>query len=187
MTTAGDFDFHCQSFETNAVLVKNGATVLNTSSVLIGDKLFQVLWKSEDLDLFTPKSAPVLFPTSPTPWNSNILASITSMSTPGPTTGPTKTSSHPTPTSSSHNILSVGAKAGIGVGIGLGCIAIFGILFLFLRWQRQRPNSGLRPELEATSRPGELPGTKPAEADGTPRAELDTGWRGHEMRQDAVQ
>ncbi|THZ35380.1 hypothetical protein D6C90_07374 [Aureobasidium pullulans] len=70
-----------------------------------------VVWVSEDLDLFTPKSAPAT-------GVANMLVVKTASSSP--------------------KELSSGSKAGIGVGVALGCLVLVGVMVFFVLRVRKR-------------------------------------------------
>ncbi|THV78687.1 hypothetical protein D6D29_07473 [Aureobasidium pullulans] len=69
-----------------------------------------VVWDSEDLDLFTPKSAPAT-------GVANMLVVKTATSSPK---------------------LSSGSRAGIGVGVALGCLVLVGVIVTFVLRVRKR-------------------------------------------------
>ncbi|THY12267.1 hypothetical protein D6D02_05294 [Aureobasidium pullulans] len=69
-----------------------------------------VVWDSEDLDLFTPKSAPAT-------GVANMLVVKTATSSPK---------------------LSSGSRAGIGVGVALGCLVLVGVMVFFVLRVRKR-------------------------------------------------
>lgn len=98
-----------------------------------------MLWQTVDLDLFTPKSAPLLQAAQVTVSGTDYLPASTS----GPNPPSTATSATETGSGSSSGF-STGAKAGIGVGVGSGVIVLIIVgLFLFRYQRRTRSLNGL--------------------------------------------
>ena len=189
----------CKTIVTTPTLVAINASVsTSTSNVALIEGAILVAWKSGDLDLFTPKSAPLLHNVT---FDSGTLRPATS----DPGTSISSTIASPSSTASTGkggsrqgglNTLSSAALVGIGVGIAIACFVIVGVvIFFFLRHKRRGSGVASRPELEDTSGARERehldgpqmleanPNTKPAEADSSPRAELEGGWQGHEAQQ----
>ena len=174
-------------------MVQQDGNIVHTSNIYLADGPVVVGWRSSDLNLFTPRAAPAIFPASPTPWTTDPSPS-SSISSPPRTTSHNRNAAKPTVTHPSSNGLSTGAKAGIGVGVSIACLAAITAVILFLIFRRRRASGTssrvvanrtrtLMSEADSRSKPAEVHAhSRPVEADSIARSELDSGWQGVEVR-----
>lgn len=107
-----DTECHTTITTPTYALMPDLKTVFITDFPFIGvGTALNVVWGSEDLDLFTPKSAPAT-------GVANMLVVKTESSSP--------------------KELSSGSKAGIGVGVTLGCLVLVGVMVFFVLRVRKR-------------------------------------------------
>ena len=195
----------CASTVTTPTIVemKAGTTISISTAFVEVEWVVKVVWESSDLSVFTPKSAPLL------PLSSQAVSGNDS-SVPNPTRKkqhPSGTAGDHSSTSGNSSAAghSSGAKAGIGVGVPIAALALLVAIVLCIRYRRRKsprnePSNGRQPEsqteyptADAEESASEMPGgsqiheahgtSKPAEADpSTMRAELDSGWPGHETQ-----
>ena len=172
---------------TATVVAKDDFTNVSTSGPWVaGDWYIKVVWATSDLDLFTPKSAPLQRIASRTGKSSSAGASGrkgSSLQPPRSSPLPTYAPQTSAPVASSDSTgpthatttpgISTGVKAGIGVGAAVAGIVIIVLVLLVLRYRRQNQHRNMNRMSQEKLGAMQLDSDPIYEASGIPRAELD--------------